>query len=502
MEKKNKNALTIVCLLLFSILADSNAQQEDFDVRNYLSTVSRYGVVKNVANSTFEPSDVPNGCTPIHLNLVARHGTRAPTKKRMRDLDRLAAHLKELVRDAKEQGLSLEEIPAWLQGWESPWKDKVKGGELIIKGEEELYDFGVRTREKFASLFNESYHPDIYTIKATQIPRASASAVAYGMGLFSGTGTLGPGRKRAFAVVSESRASDTMLRFHDCCQNYKDFRKSQEPSVDKLKEPIFDEITHSLIGRYKLNFTRQDASSLWFLCKQEASLLDITDQACGLFSPSEVAMLEWTDDLEAFILKGYGNSINYRMGVPLLKDILQSMEQAIRAKEENHVPGSYEKARLRFAHAETVIPFSCLLGLFLEESEFQQILREQPLQLPPKPPQKRNWKASVVAPFAGNNMLVLYSCPAFNNYYVQVLHNEQPIPVPGCDGSEFCSFETFKERIVAPHLKHEYADVCTVKLDKEKSNSDMSKFSRLVRWFLSIFSPKRDEQKGSQKDEF
>ena len=30
--------------------------------------------------------------------------------------------------------------------------------------------------------------------------------------------------------------------------------------------------------------------------------------------------------------------------------------------------GSYEKARLRFAHAETVVPFSCLLGLFLEES--------------------------------------------------------------------------------------------------------------------------------------
>ena len=118
------------------------------------------------------------------------------------------------------------------------------------------------------------------------------------------------------------------------------FRKSQEPAVDKLKEPVFDEITSALVGRYGLNFTRQDPSSLWFLCKQvitylcalplfvwisnnyfwfwrfttnvllmqwrllfpftgynyptggwswqEASLLDITNQACRLFSPFEV----------------------------------------------------------------------------------------------------------------------------------------------------------------------------------------------------------------------
>lgn len=46
-------------------------------------------------------------------------------------------------------------------------------------------------------------------------------------------------------------------------------------------------------------------------------------------------MLEWTDDLELFIVKGYGNKLNYRMGVPLLEDVLQSMEQAIKAKEGN-----------------------------------------------------------------------------------------------------------------------------------------------------------------------
>ncbi|KAL2526654.1 histidine acid phosphatase family protein [Abeliophyllum distichum] len=89
-------------------------------------------------------------------------------------------------------------------------------------------------------------------------------------------------------------------------------------------------------------------------------------------------------------------------------------------------------ARLRFAHVETLLPFSCLIGLFLDGSELELILREQPLQLHPKPPQKRIWRGSTVAHFAGNNMLVLYSCPANNSskYFVQVLHNEYPTPMP------------------------------------------------------------------------
>lgn len=467
--------IALVLLIMFvSLLHFSNAE-EAFDVCKHLSTVSRYGAVKDITDKNFIPSIIPEGCTPIHLNLVARHGTRSPTKKRIRELDNLSAQLEVLVRDAKEHKLSLDRVPSWLNGWKSPWHGRLKGGELIRLGEEELYELGIRIRERFPSLFDEDYHPDIYPIKATQVPRASASAVAFGMGLFSGNGTLGTGKHRAFAVTSESRASDIMLRFHDCCHNYKDFRKKKEPAVDKLKEPILDEITSALVGRYGLNFTRQITSSLWFLCKQEASLLDITDQACSLFSPSEITLLEWTDDLEAFILKGYGKSLNYRMGMPLLEDVVQSMEQAIKAEEEKHVPGSFEKARLRFAHAETVVPFSCLLGLFLEESEFDKIQKEKPLELPPKPPQKRKWRGSTVAPFAGNNMLLLYSCPASSKakskHFVQVLHNEHPIPMPGCHGSDFCPFEVFKEKIVAPHRKHDYDTVCNPKQEPKPSRS-------------------------------
>ncbi|KAK7305917.1 hypothetical protein VNO77_43830 [Canavalia gladiata] len=479
--RRMKKSMAFVLLIFLSVLHHSNAQ-EAFDVRQHLSTVSRYGAVKDIADNNFVPSNIPEGCIPIHLNLVARHGTRSPTKKRIRELDNLSAHLEVLVREAKEQNLPLERVPSWLNGWKSPWQGRLRGGELISKGEEELYDLGIRVREKFPNLFDEEYHPDIYPIKATQVPRASASAVAFGMGLFSGNGSLGPGHNRAFSVTSESRASDTLLRFFDCCHNYKEYRQRQEPAVDRLKEPIKNEITSALVGRHGLNFARQDISSLWFLCKQEASLLGITNQACSLFSPSEIELLEWTDDLEAFILKGYGNSLNYRMGMPLLEDVVQSMEQAIKAKEERHAPGSFEKARLRFAHAETVVPFSCLLGLFLEGSEFKKIQKEQPLEFPPKPPQKRKWRGSTVAPFAGNNMLVLYSCPAksTSKHFVQVLHNEHPVPLPGCDGSDFCPFEVFKEKIVAPHQKHDHHAVCNAKLPSG------SKGFQMFQWLFTL----------------
>ena len=73
-----------------------------------------------------------------------------------------------------------------------------------------------------------------------------------------------------------------------------------------------------------------------------------------------------------------------------------------------------------------------LKNLFLlTYSEYEQIQREEPLKYPLKPPQKRTWRGSTVAPFGGNNALVLYSCSGNNTseYYVQVLHNEQPIPM-------------------------------------------------------------------------
>lgn len=35
-----------------------------------MCSCGRYGTVKDLADNSFVPSEIPEGCTPIHLNLV------------------------------------------------------------------------------------------------------------------------------------------------------------------------------------------------------------------------------------------------------------------------------------------------------------------------------------------------------------------------------------------------------------------------------------------------
>ena len=100
----------------------------------------------------------------------ARHGTRRPTKKRVKELETFAERLSVLSAEAaKSQSDTTSMPPAWMNDWKSPWSDKWVGGELLPKGEEELYDLAQRYKMKYPEIFSEQYHPDVYPIIATQV---------------------------------------------------------------------------------------------------------------------------------------------------------------------------------------------------------------------------------------------------------------------------------------------------------------------------------------------
>lgn len=92
----------------------------------------------------------------------ARHGTRAPTKKRIKQINLYAERMRDL-------GSSSSEAPAWMRNWESPWSGRTMGGEVLEKGEEEMFELGKRVHSKFQDLFKAEYHPDLYVISTTQV---------------------------------------------------------------------------------------------------------------------------------------------------------------------------------------------------------------------------------------------------------------------------------------------------------------------------------------------
>ncbi|KAL5101822.1 hypothetical protein RYX36_006149 [Vicia faba] len=114
--------------------------------------------------------DAASTFAKLTLGHCARHGTRSPTKKRIKQLDDLFSSGSSYKR-RKRETFVFRESPSWLNGWKSPWQGKFKGSELIRRGEEELYAIGIMVRDRFPSLFDEDYHPDMYHIKATQVLR-------------------------------------------------------------------------------------------------------------------------------------------------------------------------------------------------------------------------------------------------------------------------------------------------------------------------------------------
>ena len=66
------------------------------------------------------------------------YGTRAPTKKRIKELEQLSIRLESLLKSVEGtltgETNGSQQIPSWLRGWQSPWGGKQTNGELTREG--------------------------------------------------------------------------------------------------------------------------------------------------------------------------------------------------------------------------------------------------------------------------------------------------------------------------------------------------------------------------------
>eukprot|EP01105_Mastigella_eilhardi_P006865 TRINITY_DN18375_c0_g1_i1.p1 TRINITY_DN18375_c0_g1~~TRINITY_DN18375_c0_g1_i1.p1 ORF type:complete len:451 (-),score=102.23 TRINITY_DN18375_c0_g1_i1:83-1399(-) len=428
-------------LLLAALVAA--AASSSFDVVQHLGTKTPYDYLV-AASGRESGSGGDAACAPIVVNHVGRHGTRFPTSGTIEALyelqDYMTAHRSELVSEY-----------AWMGEWEVPFDMSYEGG-LCLRGQEELYQMGQRFVSQFPAM--TSYNPNMNPIQCTCKPRTSQSGNAFGFGMLQNTAHVSKCQYYPFAITSESCDQDTTLRFFSNCPAYQtqvlDNATTLEESqlyaakyVPQIQQRIADKI-----GLYP---PAEQVSQMWEACQCDVSVLFEKGQWCSIFEEDDADILEYVEDLRSYWQRGYGIPLNYQIGIELLREMVNIMDAVLTDDVDSDF---YLTSKLRFAHAETMLPFNALLGLN-EDSE--PLLASSP----PDVIANRKWRDSAIAPFATNTALLLYNCTGTAS--VRLLVNEKDVKLPGCEAfytaQDYCPYDNFKA-LFAGKLRLTLAQLC------------------------------------------
>ncbi|XP_031558444.1 multiple inositol polyphosphate phosphatase 1-like [Actinia tenebrosa] len=408
-------------------------------------------------------SDLPSHCKAIHVNLLARHGTRHPSKKDVRRMNTMVKVVNELYKSGSEFKFNSVEFP-----WVTPFKDD-NDKRLITRGEEELYNLSKRVRNRYKDLFKSPLSIEDISFVSTKTPRTLQSAMAFALGLMEGEGTLGSCKIRPVDIDSRDKENDPILRFFDMCPKYKQ-------TVSKNKSSLFEHHNFrdtlpmmQVVERVRLKFgnssvlTARHIVGMYVACVFENAVFERDNTWCSVFTEEDFEVLEYYADLKHYWKRGYGHDINHKMACNLLAVILGDIKNSL-----NVTSTTRKKGVFRFAHGETLQPLYCVLELFKEADHMRADNFNEK--------SKRLYRLSEISPFGANIAFVVYDCSKEESeldeesFQVDVLVNERPVSIPCCAPGK-CSLRKFFDCFEGIAKNCNMEAVCAVKESDGSQNN-------------------------------
>jgi multiple inositol-polyphosphate phosphatase/2,3-bisphosphoglycerate 3-phosphatase len=400
-----------------------------------------------------EPSPTPEGCNLVHLDLVSRHGARNPTNGDVTALTKLADSV-------KNYNAYISDNFGWIKNWTNPFV-AAQQGYLSFSGQEELFYMGHRYNSTYSPLFSQQYFPDVYVMQSTQVPRTGVSASSFAQGYLQGLGRL-PNNFLPPYIFSNTAAYD-YLRFFDNCEEYVQAMKNGTINEDEAEAysqanyPAIAARVAAMLGVNGIwNISNDVLDSMFTACAFEVAVFNKTDGWCAIFSPSDISVYVYVSDLEDYWTRSYGTALGYKIGSVVLQNVVSTIDAVINGSSPT------QKAYLRFAHAETILPLYAVLGLYKDNFTLTANLTQDQID-------SRVWTTSVIAPFAGNLAFSLYSCGG-SDYKIKLTTNEVETQMPGCGGEMYCPYTTFKS-IYADALAFNFTRACENSLTKHTKHT-------------------------------
>ncbi|CAM3630931.1 Histidine phosphatase superfamily (branch 2) [Vibrio aerogenes CECT 7868] len=406
------------------------------------------------AMNTYEP--VPDGYSLVFTQSLARHGSRALTSPKYDDISlkiwQKAKDLHALTPAGEKLGAEISRLMTA--------NEKLGYGELSRLGHREHRGIGMRMVQRDKPLFvHATKQGRKILVEYSGRSRAKESAVSFVHGLIQADPALEP-------LIMQPQINRNQLYFHKQNKAYQQYKKHNKPlhlAVERLfDQPETHQIARRILERIytpafvdalaegKYQFTRRG--------KKKAQVYTETDAAMQLFNlylispgmvdesnhqpwqfnlyftPEETQWLTYLSDGKNFYQKGPGlnqTDITYRIAKGLEDDFFHQ----VKAVQNGTNPYA---AKLRFAHAETIIPFAAQMQL---KGSTQSVSLSEGYQ-PDNP-----WHGAWVSPYSANIQWDVFRNAADGKLLVKMLYNEKETAFkqdckPVKPGSYYYSFDT------------------------------------------------------------
>ena len=321
--------------LAFALPCAAAVEDVKADLSSRLGTKTPYDDRKTNAPASSPPPAQCEGL-PYSIQVLARHGARHTGKP---------SDLTELGRELVELGSPLP----WLRTYEYPGTED-EANNLLQMGKDEHKGIGARVAELFGDSFFEEYNPNFLMINSTTLSRTGQSATSF---------CAGAGLESPF-VRMDSSGRDDILRFYDHCEAWDDNTDAASaPYVSFTKTSDFKSAVADVSVRAELppgvTISADQFNRAFEACAYDLILSHTDQQWCSLFIEGSLDVANYVTDLKKYYQYGPGLSINRDFTAFLMKSFIDGLESD--AKTET-------KGTMRFAHAETLIPFLSALGIF------------------------------------------------------------------------------------------------------------------------------------------
>ena len=346
----------------------------------------------------------PEGFTPFYINHLGRHGARYLSSSG--SIDKL---LEILTKAKDENNLTLlgEELLKKILQLKT-YEDE-NYGLLSEIGKNMEFGIGKRMYENYSQIFGDNR--EIFA-RATYVKRTQQS-----MNEFLKTFKENIPKNNIKMNINEK--IDPILRFFDLNIEYIKFKENGEWKnlLDNFqnRSNIYIEITNRIFKNGSVLTNKDSLKFSTNLYGLYTNQYDIgKDVGLGKYFTDEELKYFWANkNLSMYLEKGpssVGQNLPMDISFALLEDFLSTSENAI--KNENIA------ANLRFAHAETVVPFASLLKINFASKQTNNLDEVENI-----------WKDYEVSPMGANIQWIFYKNKE-NTILVKMLYNEKEINFP------------------------------------------------------------------------